>query len=242
MDGCPCSVSKRPRSYLQSHIGDPCGPTAHFDLQLGLGPPSGTHSRPRFLKNVDDEPACRPQLQVAFSYRALKHRALSQRHLFPIAAAFCLCQVDNGIKRPSCNAQGEPRQLVDEETGQAELVQGPTTLGLHGPQVEGEPFGNKEVSGRKIAAPRPFEAGYMPGIVNLDGSRGQRRKTGFWRDSTLAFDQYVRPYPFGMANAAGPGPPTGEAVATIYWHRSAGHDGARERRYPAAAEHLLDRF
>ena len=67
----------------------------------------------------------------------------------------------------------------------------------------------------------------MPGIVNLDGSRGQRSVTGFWRAATRALDQDVCPHPFGMANPAGPRPPTGDAVAAIHRHRSAGHDGAR---------------
>ena len=82
----------------------------------------------------------------------------------------------------------------------------------------------------------------MPGIVNLDVGSRQRSLTGFWRASSLTLDQHVRHNPLGMANPAGPGPPTGDTVAAVYRNSSSRHDGACERRDSAAMEHLLNRF
>jgi hypothetical protein len=162
--------------------------------------------------------------------------------LFPIAPAFRLRQIDDGVKCSPSGPQRESREFVDEQTGQSQMVQRPTALGLHGAEVKGESFGNKQVSGRKIATPRPFETCHVPGIVNFDASRGQHSQTRLWRTAFLSLDQHVRRNPLGVANPAGPGPPTGDAIASVHSHGSAGHDGTCERWYAATVEHPLNGF
>ncbi len=131
VNGRASSIAKRLGSDIESHLRDQRGRTTHFDLQRRLWHPAFTRGFPRFLKNLKDKSARCSQPQITFSYRALKHRTLSQRHLFPVASTFRTRQVNNGVKRPAANPQSDSRKLVNKETRQTELVQRPTALGLH---------------------------------------------------------------------------------------------------------------
>jgi hypothetical protein len=67
-----------------------------------------------------------------------------------------LRQVDDCVERAAGHAQCEPCQLIDKQTGEAELVQWAAALGLPGPQVDGESLSTNRSASEKSQLPVPF--------------------------------------------------------------------------------------
>src|SRR5262245_5721742 len=112
--------------------------------------------------------------------------------------------------------------LVRHETREPDAIQRPSALRLGTHHLPGKGGRHEEIGERKVAAPRPLKASYLPVVVNVRRGGREHHHTEFRGAAVITDDACASDGPLGVSDTTGKSPPTTHAVPPVHRHSRAG--------------------